>query len=279
LKRNTLFYCKDTDGDKHGNNERYDLNKDIKWGASKKAKKDGDKPTKDCKCMLIEDVPYSIIKKFKDMTYPKYEKFPDKCKWSDKKAAGKSIEKQFDPKVGKYFDELEDNVDHKGYSGSYDADRRRLSLVNTTLTPKTEDAKRNRLLYTIPFSSKFFETLRERKSQLNSKNNFNAEKIRTPRHLKGSSKILRRNRLTNVPKKNPLTFRNRLIQQVTTNTDNHSEVGTVLENGLMAGKSNNQSNNNENKEVHANSYQMESTSPDGFSHVTRQVADVVSTSN
>merc|ERR1712151_1074494 len=245
LKNNTMFYCKNSDGDKYGKNEIHDIHDDIKWGAGHKK---GNKPTVDCKCLKVKDIPYSIIKKFKDITYPKYDKFPKNGKWKDKKAAKNSIDKVLEPKVIKYLDELQDNVTVKGYEGDYDSDkRRRLMLVGPSNL-------RNRILYTIPYSSTYWMKLQAAK--------LNLKKLEQERNLKVKKQS--RNRL------------NRKLAEVSI-LNGDGKTGAVS--GLMVGKDQQDNHNNKHDEVHANTYQMDSVSPDGLSTVSRQVADVVSTSN
>jgi len=247
LKNNTIFFCKDSDGDKHGKTDVHDINEDITWGAGHKK---GNKPTADCKCLKVKDIPYSIIKKFKDITYPKYEKFPKNGKWKDKKASKASIDKVLEPKVIKYLDELQDNVTAKGYEGDYDSDkRRRLMMLGQD--------KQNRILYTIPYSSTYWMKLHAAKLQI--------KKLEQERNLK--------------VKTQPKQSRSRLNRKLAEVSVMNGDGKTAAVSGLMVGKDQNDNHNNKHDEVHANTYSMDSTSPDGLSTVSRQVADVVTSTN
>lgn len=56
-----------------------------------------------------------------------------------------------------------------------------------------------------------------------------------------------------------------------------SNLGNFVGSGVVAGKKDGASSENDKREVHANTYEVNSISPDGLNKVTRQVQDVVST--
>merc|ERR1712232_1164188 len=73
--------------------------------------------------------------------------------------------------------------------------------------------------------------------------------------------------------------RNRLNRKLAEVSILNADGKTGAISGLMVGKDQQDNHNNKHDEVHKNVYQMDSVSPDGLSTVSRQVADVVSTSN
>lgn len=121
LKNGTAYYCKLSDGKKHcgGGKEYCDLNKDIAWGGSGKNDKTAKIPTTACDCMLIKDIPSTVIKFFREFGYPEKTTIPkDKC-WSAKEGRKKSA-KIMEPKVSDYMCKLSNEVKHSGYDGDYD---------------------------------------------------------------------------------------------------------------------------------------------------------------
>ena len=80
-------------------------------------------------------------------------------------------------------------------------------------------------------------------------------------------------------KTQPKQSRSRLNRKLAEVSVMNGDGKTAAVSGLMVGKDQNDNHNNKHDEVHANTYSMDSTSPDGLSTVSRQVADVVTSTN
>lgn len=245
IKKTTLFYCKMSDGPKlcGGGKEHCDLNSDIKWGGCLKAtKSDAKKPSSSCACKKVEDIPYTVIKYFKEFTsYPDKASWPtDKPCFASKKKGRKESEKFVDEKVANILETLSNEVKGKGYDGEY-----------------THEARRNRVLYAIPYTGKWWGNFRHKATEARRRNLQKTKRARTQKKVRLSKKHERKLEATTV--------------------GIESNLGGVLESGVVAGKKDGVSSQNSNKEVHANTYEVNSVSPDGLNKVSRQVADVVST--
>merc|ERR1711935_1161497 len=217
-------------------------NSDIKWGGCV-TKTDAKKPSHSCECKKIEDIPYTIIKYFKE-----FSSYPDKASWpADKKCWGKKVgikkaAKFVDDKVTNMMETLSNEVKGTGYDGEY----------------THEDRRRNRVLYAIPYTGKWWGNFRHKATEARRRN------------------LQKTKRATSTYEKVQLTKKHQR-KLAASSIGVESDMGGVSETGVVAGKKDGVSSQNENKEVHANTFEVNSVSPDGLSKVTRQVADVVST--
>jgi hypothetical protein len=250
IKNTTVFYCKLSDGAKlcGGGKEYCDLNSDIKWGGCVKNDSKAKKPSTACDCKPIKDIPYTIIKYFKEFTeYPDKVTIPkDKKCWGAKEGRKKSA-KMMEGKVSDIMEKLSNEVKHSGYDGEYDHEDKRRVV-------------RNRILYSIPYTGKWWGNFRHKATEARRRN---------LQKLKGGAV---QGKKVRVVKKR---HHQRKLQASAVGVE--SNLGNFVGSAVVAGKKDGASSENDKREVHANTYEVNSISPDGLNKVTRQVQDVVST--
>lgn len=268
LKNNTLFYCKNSDGKKFGNDSKiWDSNQDIKWGGrnSSKAEK---KPTEDCNCMKITKIPYEIGKKFKDINWLDYDQeWKENCDW-DLTDAKKASDANLKPKITKALNALKDGVSHKGYDGEYDFEdenRRRLGIIGK---PKMGNANFADEKNGIAFGANYWTRLAARASGL--RNGLDAEtRLRSSMGgMKNAYPLPRRLEADFAKNK---TRKLHFDQNAKKNQyENVQEITQVKLDKIGKVSQKNSANSK-----HSDIIQVENLSPDGLTHSRTTKADLV----
>jgi len=200
---------------------------------------------------------FKIIKKFKDIQYPIYEKWPEKCMWK-KGIADKSMEKKLRPKIVKYLDELQDKITDNDYTGSYDFEetKRRRLYGAAYKKPKTNFSIRGRLTM-LPDDADYWTQLAMKKSHLLSTN-------------KGKALVMAQPSMIEMQ---PQSMRNRRMETKGVETHNNS----VIMNKIEKAQGTNQRSHNVKLDLHKDGFRTDAVSKDGLTTETRLGANAVST--
>lgn len=145
------------------------------------------------------------------------------------------------------MEKLSNEVKNLRYYGEYDHEDKRRVV-------------RNRILYSIPYTGKWWGNFRHKATEARRRN---------LQKLKGAAV---QGKKTRVVKKR---HHQRKLQASTVGVE--SNLGIFMSSAVVAGKKDGASSENDKREVHANTYEVNSIIPDGLNKVTRQVEDVVST--